>query len=96
MTRFVDLRQRGRFAGFSLYLSNTGAIQGSTLCYKDGPQLPPLNFTTACQMYGRYVIFYNERLDGATYPIKFETNLVFIELCEVIVLGNKVKYPTCK
>lgn len=46
---FVELRQRGRFAGFSLYLSNNGDIQGSTLCYKDykdEPQLPPLNLTT--------------------------------------------------
>lgn len=36
----IEQRQRERFAGFSLYVSNTGDIQGSTLCYKDRPKLP--------------------------------------------------------
>lgn len=80
-------RQRGRFAGFSLYMSNSGDIQGSTLCYKDGPQLPPLNFTVPCAESGRYVIFYNERLDGATYPTGYTLDNIFTELCEVIVQG---------
>lgn len=84
---FVDDRHRGRFAGFSLYVSNTGYIPGSTLCYKNGPQLPPLNFTTICTEYGRYIIFYNERLSGVTYPEKYEVTVVFTELCEVIVRG---------
>ncbi|XP_065934203.1 uncharacterized protein [Magallana gigas] len=83
-------RQRGRFAGFSLYVSFTGDIQGSILCYKDGPQLPPLNFTTTCTEHGRYVIFYKERLDGAKYPAEYETGNVYTELCEVIVQGCKV------
>nr|XP_034319436.1 scavenger receptor class F member 2-like [Crassostrea gigas] len=82
-------RQRGRLAGFSLYVSNTGDIQDSTLCYKDGPQLPPLNFTTECVQFGRYVIFYNERLAGVTYPSGYELTSVFTELCEVIVKGCK-------
>lgn len=83
----VESRQRGRFAGFSLYVSKTGDIQGSTLCYKDGPQLPPLNFTTTCTECGRYVIFYNERKDGVTYPKGYELATSFTELCEVIVKG---------
>lgn len=58
------------------------------MCYKDGPQLPPLNFTTKCTEYGRYVIFYNERLDGITYPEEYEEFNVFSELCEVVVLGK--------
>ena len=83
------MRQRGRFAGFSLYISNTGNRESSSLCYKDGPKLPPLNFTTNCTLFGRYVIFYNERLDGVTYPAGYEVNsLVQTELCEVIVYGN--------
>lgn len=82
-------RQRGRFAGFSLYVSNTGNIQGSTLCYKNGPQLPPLNFTTTCTKHGRYVIFYNERLNEVSYPQGYEISTVFTELCEVIVQGCK-------
>nr|XP_034318743.1 protein draper isoform X2 [Crassostrea gigas] len=80
-------RQQGRFAGFSIYVSNNGDKQGSTLCYKDGPQLPPLKFTTTCLKYGRYVIFYNERLDGVSYPRDYEVTSAFTELCEVIVQG---------
>lgn len=82
-----EMRQRGRFAGFSIYVSNTGAINSSTLCYKDGPLLPPLDFTTACFQHGRYVIFYNERLNEITYPEGYEDYVSYTELCEVIVLG---------
>lgn len=86
------MRQRGRFAGFSLYVSNTDVlsttdIQGSTLCYKDGLELPPLNFTTTCIQYGRYVIYYNERLDTRNYSKEYELLNVFTELVEVIVQG---------
>lgn len=83
------MRQRGRLAGFSLYISASGNITGSFRCYKDGPQLPPLNFTTTCFTTGRYAIFYNERLDGVTYPGSYQTSqAVTMELCEVIVLGK--------
>lgn len=83
----ADQRQRGRYAGFSLYISNDGVLQGSTLCYKNGPQLPPLNFTTTCINRGRFVFFYNERLDGVSYPGGYEIANVFTEFCEVTVLG---------
>lgn len=83
----VEDRQRGRFAGFSIYVSNTGDIEGSALCYKDGPKLPPLNFTTTCTEYGRYVIFYNERKEGVVYPDGYQLSLAYTELCEVIVEG---------
>lgn len=83
----LEMRQRGRFAGFSIYVSNTGDMQTSTLCYKDGPELPPLNFTTTCPEYGRYVILYNERLDGVIYPAGYELTNAYTELCEVIVEG---------
>lgn len=72
-----------------MFVSKTGDIQGATLCYKNGPQLPPLNFTTICTESGRYVIFYNERLDGVTYPDGYEVITVFTELCEVTVQGKK-------
>lgn len=85
----TDKRQKGRIAGFSLFVSKTGDIPGATLCYKNGPQLPPLNFTSICTESGRYVIFYNERLDGVTYPDKYEVNNVLTELCEVTVQGKK-------
>ena len=68
-------------------------MNSSSLCYKDGPQLPPLNFTLTCITSGRYVIFYNERLDGVTYPKKYETATAYTELCEVIVRGmNKLMF----
>ena len=86
---FKESRQRGRFAGFSLYISNTGDRSSSSLFYKDGPALPPLNFTTTCTLSGRYVIFYNERFDGVTYPVGYEVEgTVFMELCEVTVNGK--------
>lgn len=84
----VENRQRGRFAGFSLYVSYTGNIQGSTLCYKDLTHLPPLNFTTICTEHGRYIIFYNERLNEMPYPNGYELDNVYTELCEVIVKGT--------
>lgn len=85
---YAESRQRGRFAGFSLFVSKTGDLQGATLCYKDGPQLPPLNFTKMCTESGRYVIFYNARLDGITYPEGYEVANVVTELCEVTALGR--------
>lgn len=69
-------------------LSSGSDIKRSTRCYKDGPQLPPVNFTTVCKVYGRYVIYYNERFDGVTYPEGYETVNVFTELCEVVVKGK--------
>lgn len=83
-----DDRQTGRFAGFSIYVSNTDAdIKGSIMCYKDGPRLPSLNFTI-CMEYGRYVIYYNEQLGGTFYPSEYEVVNVNTELCEVKVQGE--------
>lgn len=66
------MRQRGRFAGFSLYASNTTDGHDGDHCYKDGPELPPLDFNTDCFTNGRYVIFYNERFEKK-YPVDYET-----------------------
>ena len=86
-----ESRQRGRFAGFSLYVSNDG--ERESLCYKDGPGLPPLNVTITCNRFGRYVRFYNERLDGVRYPTYYQVSAsVTMELCEVIVYGNAMHY----
>lgn len=88
----IENRQRGRLAGFSLYVSNSSLstntdIKSATLCYNDGPHLPAINFTTTCIKEGRYVIFYNERLNEVTYPEGYEISNDFTELCEVIVKG---------
>ena len=89
MYSYLEKRQQGRFAGFSLYISSNGSMDNSSLCYKDGPQLPPLNFTTTCITSGRYVIFYNERFHGVTYPDGYVVEAVYTELCEVTVRGKK-------
>lgn len=81
------MTQRGRFAGFSLFVSNTTHRQNESLCYKDGEGIPSLDFNTTCTKHGRYVIFYNERLVGTTYPQGYEDSSVFTELCEVTVTG---------
>lgn len=90
-TFFVENRQKGRLAGFSLFVSNTGDVKSATLCYKGGPQLPPLNFTSICTETGRFVIFYNERLDRHSYPTGYEVYNVITELCEVTVQGKRNK-----
>lgn len=91
---FVEKRQRGRFAGFSLYVSNTDKLkphfdQNATLCYKDGPLLPTLHFKTTCPMIGRFVTFYNERFDKDIYPEGYEVYNIYTELCEVSVEGKR-------
>lgn len=83
----ADQRQKGRFAGFSLYVSNTTDRHDGYLCYKDGPELPPLDFNTSCTRRGQFVIFYNERLNVINYPSKYITANVITELCEVTVTG---------
>nr|XP_034311841.1 multiple epidermal growth factor-like domains protein 6 isoform X2 [Crassostrea gigas] len=80
-------RQRGRFAGFSLYVSNTTDRDRGYLCYKNGQELPLLDFNTDCTVHGRYVIYYNERLNGTRYPPKYEPANIITELCEVTVTG---------
>ncbi|XP_078330768.1 uncharacterized protein LOC111117643 [Crassostrea virginica] len=82
----MEMRQRGRFAGFSLFVSTTGVLDNTSLCYKDGPELPHLNITINCTTLGHYVIFFNERLYGVTYPEGYEPS-IYVELCEVIVYG---------
>lgn len=80
------MRQRGRFAGFSLYVSNTTDRRTGYLCYHNKDELPPLDFNINCISHGRFVIFYNERMGGA-YPDGSQTSSVFTELCEVTVKG---------
>lgn len=91
MQHLTAMRQQGRFAGFSLYVSNTTDIHSGYRCYKDGPKLPPLDFNITCTTNGHYIIFYNERKYGTPYPVGYETASVFMELCEVFVTG-KLKY----
>ena len=79
-----------RFLGFSLYISNTTDKSQGTLCFKDSSfaanTIPPVVNVT-CPVHGQYVIYYNERLTGVTYPSEYST-YAFNELCEVEVYGK--------
>ena len=75
------------FLGFSLYISNTTDKSQGTLCYKDSNYtmntIPPVVNIT-CPVLGQYVIFYNERLTGVSYPPDY-SSYAFNLLCEVIL-----------
>lgn len=78
------------FLGFSVYVSNTTDRLEGMLCFKDTNftlDTIPAVFTTVCPVHGQYVIYYNERLSGVTYPKEYspyaENNL-----CEVEVYGE--------
>lgn len=92
MITILEMRQRGRFAGFSFHTSNNRYMDKSSHCYKNRHELPPLNFSTTCIASGRYVTFYNERLDGSTYPAGYIVANVITELCEFIVKGKITGY----
>lgn len=79
--------RRGRFAGFSLYVSNTTNKDDGLVCYQNESRIPPLDFNTSCITHGQYVIFYNERVVGKKYPSQYQTSNVITELCEVTVQG---------
>ncbi|XP_052691406.1 cell death abnormality protein 1-like [Crassostrea angulata] len=77
------------FLGFSVYVSNTTDRLQGTLCYKDDNftlDTIPAVFTTTCPVHGQYVIYYNERLPGVTYPRDY-SDTVYTALCEVEVYG---------
>ncbi|XP_052690987.1 angiopoietin-1 receptor-like [Crassostrea angulata] len=77
------------YLGFSVYVSNTTDRTQGTLCYKDDNftlHTIPAVFTTTCPVHGQYVIYYNERRPGVTYPRGYSTDVVS-NLCEVEVYG---------
>lgn len=87
-----DMVERSQVAGFSLYVSETNVsstkeIKCSNLCYKDGPQLPPLIMTKTCMVHGRYVIVYNDRFGNVIYPAGYKNDTVYLRVCEVTVRG---------
>ncbi|XP_065926644.1 uncharacterized protein [Magallana gigas] len=82
-------RYTARFLGFSIYISNTTKLSDGKLCYKDTyftRSTIPAVFNTTCFVHGQYVIYYNERLPGVTYPSDY-SEYAFSDLCEVEVYG---------
>ena len=79
------------FLGFSLYISNTTDKSQGTLCFKDSnytwSTIPPVVNIT-CPVHGQYVIYYNERLAGVSYPPDYYSYGAENLLCEVEVYGK--------
>ena len=81
-----------RMAGFFLYVSITTSKEDGHLCFHE---IQTVNGTPSedqrihFSVHGRYVIYYNDRKVGVTYP-SFFSKFAYYELCELEVYGD---YP---
>ena len=78
------------FLGFSLYISNTTDKSQGNLCFKDSNYTSstiPSVVNITCPIPGQYVIYFNERLTGVTYPEDYY-QYAYNHLCEVEVYGK--------
>lgn len=80
-----------------MYVSNTTDKLQGVLCFKDKTfalDTIPSVLTVTCPVHGQYVIYYNERLIGATYPTYYD-RYAHNELCEVEVYGSSYYTHFC-
>ena len=76
-----------------MYVSNTTDKSEGHLCFKDTHftrSTVPAVFNTTCPVHGQYVIYYNERLPGVSYPDGY-SQYAFNDFCEVEVYGMYYK-----
>lgn len=79
-----------RLLGFSVAVSNTTDYNHGVICYherKYNKYTIPSIVDFFCSAVGRYVIFYNERRPGISYPEDY-SQYAFVDLCEIEVYGT--------
>lgn len=82
-----------KLLGFSIIVSNTTDLRDGVVCYDNTDyniSTTPSVVDIFCSVVGRYVIYYNERLPGVTYP-ELYSQYAFADLCEVEIYGKKKK-----